>query len=100
MPAPSELSNETKIADHLGDDPHPDRELGAAEAQDQERERDRDHAAKERRDDHRAEGVDAAVGEPDGGVGAEADEGLQADRHEPAVAGERVPHHRHQDECQ
>ena len=37
-------------------------------------------------------GVDAVLGEHDRRVGAEADERLLADRDQPAVAGQRVPH--------
>src|ERR1043165_4214347 len=41
---------------------------------------------------HREVRRDAGLGEDDGGVGAEAEEGLLADRDQAAVAGEGVPH--------
>ena len=87
-------------ADRFGDDPGADRELRAAEAQHDERKRDRHHCAEERRKDHRHIRVDAVEREPHGRIRAEADVGLQTDRYQAGVAGECVPHDRHQDERQ
>src|SRR5262249_24607093 len=77
-----------------------DRELRAAEAEDEERDGKRDRAAKERGHDHRPVRAHAVVAEPDGAVRTESDEALLSDRDEPAVAGERVPHRGHQHEDQ
>ena len=78
----------------LGDDPHADGEFAALETQHQRRQRQRQRADDDRGEEQRRVDADAGIGEPHGEIGAEAEERLLADRHQSAIADQRVPHHR------
>ena len=69
--------------DHLRDDPHPDRELGAAKRSARSESGIETAPASSIASTIARYGRDAVAGEEDRGVGAEADEGLLADRDRP-----------------
>ena len=100
VPAPSDWSRETRMRGRLGDDPHPDRELAPRKRSTRSESGIETPPQKSAATTIAPYGFQLWLREPDGAVGAEADERLLADRDEAAVAGERVPHHRdeHQDQ--
>ncbi len=100
MPAPSDESNETRIAATSASTHIPIANCAPRKRRTRNDTGNRDRGAEERRDDHRLVRAHVVVAEPDRAVGAEADESLLADRDEAAVAGEGVPHRREQHEDQ
>ena len=98
VPPPTELSRDDQLPEDLRDDPHGDRELATSQSQGHERRHEPEDRGDQDGDRHREVAIDAGVGQVDGGVGADPDERLLADRHQTAVAGQGVPHRRHQDQ--
>src|ERR1700680_992184 len=84
----------------LGDHPHPDGELGRAQAQRKEGDRHRYRAGDQHRQNHGYIWRYAELGEVDRRVCADADESLLAHRQEATIAGERIPHHGEDDQDQ
>ena len=59
-----------------------------------DRQRQRQRADDDRAEKQRRVDADPEIGEPHGEIGAEAEERLLPDRHQSAIADQRVPHHR------
>ncbi len=80
-------------AAHLGEDPGADREVAPPQTERDQPHRDRHDHRRDRRDhDGEIEIEPLVVDEHDHAVGAETDEGLLADGHDPGEPGQQVPH--------